>query len=146
MLGACCVTLATLVPVALKQTGFIDHLPDPPGRIFRSDRITESETAHPLGVPDSLLGLANFGTTLALILIGKRNRTARTLLGGKLAADAVFAAFNLVRQPVKFGKLCSWCTATAFAAITMSTAGKIIIVDAVSESLAAMDEGQRRNG
>ncbi|WP_419803936.1 vitamin K epoxide reductase family protein [Terriglobus sp.] len=139
MLGACCATLATLVPIALKQTGVIDHLPDPPGRVFRSDRITESDSAHPLGIPDSMLGLASFGTTLALILLAKRNRRARTLLGGKLAADAAFAAFNLGRQMVQFGKLCSWCTGTAVAALTMSAAGKMVMLDAVSEAVASLD-------
>ena len=139
MLGACCVTLATLVPVALKQTGIIDHLPDPPGRIFRSDRITESQTAHPLGIPDSLLGLASFGTTLALMLLARRNRTARVVLGGKLAAEAAFAAFNLGRQVVQFRKLCSWCTGTAVSALIMSATGKMVIVDAVSESIAALE-------
>ena len=139
MLSACCATLATLVPVALKQTGAIRHLPDPPGRIFRSDRITASDTAHPMGIPDSLLGLASFGSTLALILLAKRSRAARTALGGKLAADAAFAAFNLGRQVVQFGKLCSWCTGTAVAALTMSAAGKMVIVDAVSEAVAALE-------
>ena len=139
MLGACCVTLATLIPVALKQTGVIDHLPDPPGRVFHSDRITESTSAHPLGIPDSLLGITSFGTTLALILLAKRNRSARALLGGKLAADAAFASFNLVKQVVRFGQLCSWCTGTAIAALTMSAAGKMVIVDAVSEGIAALD-------
>ncbi|GAA3768264.1 vitamin K epoxide reductase family protein [Terriglobus aquaticus] len=139
MLGACCATLATLVPVALKQAGALDHLPDPPVRLFDSDGITQSKTAHPLGVPDSFLGLASFGTTLALMLLAKRNRNARTLLGGKLAADAAFASFNLVRQVVEFRKLCSWCTGTALAALTMSAAGKMVIVDAVSETLAAFD-------
>ena len=144
MLGACCVTLATLVPVALHQTGMIDHLPDPPGSIFCSDRITESKMAHPLGVPDSILGLASFGTTLGLILLARRNRTARTLLGGKLAADAAFAGFNLVRQVTHFGKLCSWCTGTAVAALTMSSAGRMVVLDTASEAIAYVDEAGRR--
>ena len=140
MLGACCATIATLVPIALKQSGAIDHLPDPLGSVFRSDRITESKAAHPLGIPDSYLGLASFGMTLALMLLAKRSRTARTLLGGKLAADAAFATFNLGRQVVQFGKLCSWCTGTAVAALTMSTAGKMVIVDAVSDAIASLDD------
>lgn len=139
MLLACCATLATLAPIALKQTGAIDHLPDPPVRIFQSDRITDSKAAHPCGIPDSLLGLASFGTTLALILLAKRNRTARTLLGGKLVADAAFATFNMGRQIVHFGKLCSWCTGTAAAALTTSALGKMVILDAVSETLARLE-------
>lgn len=142
MLGACCVTIATLVPVALHQTGLLDHLPDPPGRIFRSDRITESKAAHPIGIPDGLLGIASFGTTLTLILLAKRNRRARTLLGGKLAIDAAFATFSLGRQVVEFSKLCSWCTGTALAALTTSAAGKMVVADTISEAVAAFDSGR----
>lgn len=140
MLGACCVTLATLVPVALHQTGVLDHLPDLPGNLFDSDRITGSRTAHPLGVPDGVLGLASFSTTLALILLARRNHAARALLGAKLAGDAAFAGFNLARQVIQFGKLCSWCTGTALAALTMSAAGKMVIADALSEGIAALDD------
>ena len=139
MLGACYATLATLAPIALRQMGIIDHLPDPPGGVFQSDRITGSDAAHPFGIPDSLLGIASFGTTLALILVAKRNRKARVLLGAKLAGDAAFATFNVGRQIVQFGRLCSWCTGTAIAALTMSAAGKMVIIDALSESVAALD-------
>jgi uncharacterized membrane protein len=121
---ACGVALATLVPVALYQTGAIAHLPDPPLPVFDSDRITNSRAAHPLGVPDSLLGLASFGATMGLALLARRNRTARTLLGAKLALDASAAAFNAGRQVFGFGQLCSWCTGTAVAAGVMAYAGR----------------------
>ncbi len=111
----CCLALGALVPVTLYQSGVVDHLPDPPNRIFASERITSSRMAHPLGIPDSYLGLASYGTTLALLLLAKRSRSARRVLGVKLTADAGLAAFNLVRQVVRFGKLCSWCTGTALA-------------------------------
>ncbi len=36
VIGSCCVALATLVPVALYQTGILPRLPDPPLRVFDS--------------------------------------------------------------------------------------------------------------
>lgn len=124
VIGSCCVALATLVPVALYQTGNLPRLPDPPGRIFDSERITTSDAAHPFGIPDALLGLASFAATLALALLAKRNRGAKKLLGAKLTLDASAAAFNAARQIYSFGKLCSWCTATAVAAGVMAYGGR----------------------
>ncbi len=83
--------------------------------MFDSERITLSAAAHPLGIPDSYLGLASYSTTLALLLLAKRSRVAERLLGAKLVGDAGLAAFNTVRQVVSFRKLCSWCTGTALA-------------------------------
>lgn len=123
LIGASCVALATLVPVALYQTGVTSRLPDPPLDVFDSERITSSKSAHLLGIPDSLLGLASFGVTLGLALAAKRNSTANRLLGAKLIADASVAAFNASRQILSFGKLCSWCTGTALAAGVMTCAG-----------------------
>ena len=127
LLSACCTTLVTLVPVALYQLSITPSLPDPPYFLFDSETITSSKAAHPFGIADSLLGLASFGTTLALILLAKRNPVAKKLLGAKLTMDAAAAAFNAGRQVVSFGKLCSWCTGTAIAAGVMAYAGRNVI-------------------
>lgn len=132
LIGSCCTALATLVPVALYQTGVIHHLPDPPFHVFDSERITTSAAARPMGIPDALLGLASFGTTLALALLARRSGTAKRMLGGKLALDASAAAFNAGRQIVGFGKLCSWCTGTALAAGVMAYAGRTTIHDTLA--------------
>jgi uncharacterized membrane protein len=129
LIGACCAALATLVPVALYQTGVLPRLPDPPSGVFASERITTSQAAHPFGIPDGILGLASFGTTLALTLLARRNPIAKKLLGAKLTLDASAAVFNASRQVVSFGKLCSWCTGTALAAGVMSYAGRKAIRD-----------------
>jgi uncharacterized membrane protein len=126
--GGCCVALGALVPVALFQGEVMDSLPDPPGGVWASERITLSKSAHPLGIPDSYLGLASYGTTLGLVLMADRNRTARTLLGAKLVADAGLATFNMVRQVVSFRKLCSWCTGTALATGLVVYGGRAAIV------------------
>jgi uncharacterized membrane protein len=70
--------VATLVPVALYQTGVIGRLPDPPGAIFDSEWITSSKDAHPLGIPDALLGLGSYGATLALALAAPKSGVARS--------------------------------------------------------------------
>jgi len=116
---ACAVAMLTLIPVAAHQLGMLEHLPDPPSDLFDSDKITESRAAHPMHIPDSLLGLGSYAATLALLLAVRRIRIARPLLHAKLAADSSAAAFNVIRQVVKFRSLCSWCMGTAIATAAM---------------------------
>jgi uncharacterized membrane protein len=116
--------LATLVPVALYQTGMLRRLPDPPGAIFDSEWITSSTDAHPMGIPDGLLGLGSYGATLALLLAAPSSGIVRALLSAKLAGDGSMAAFNVVKQVVKFRRVCSWCTGTALATGLLVTAGR----------------------
>jgi uncharacterized membrane protein len=109
-----------------------------PFNVFDSERIASSESAHPLGIPDSLLGLASFGITFGLALFAKRNKTTERLLGAKLLVDASAATFNFSRQVVRFGKLCSWCTGTALAAVVMTYAGQIALTGQTLD-----DKGER---
>jgi uncharacterized membrane protein len=125
--------LATLIPVAAHQLGWIDHLPDPPTRLFASDAITESKAAHPLGVPDSLLGLGSYGATLGLVLTARKYPGVSGLLAAKLLADSSLAGFNMARQIVSFRKLCSWCTGTALCTAAMLIAGRTLIASQLSE-------------
>lgn len=122
-----CAAVATLLPVSAHQLGALPHLPDPPGSLFDSDQITDSEAAHPFGIPDGILGLASYSATLALVLSAQKSSTARRLLAFKLAGDGALAGFNVVRQVVSFRKLCSWCTATALCTGVMLLAGRRII-------------------
>ena len=134
LISACGVAIATLVPVALYQLKRIRRLPDPPGRFFDSNRITASGTAHPLGVPDSLPGLASYTVTLVLAVVATRKgpgapggpdrKAVERLLGAKLLVDGSAALFNTVRQVISFGKLCSWCTGTALCTAAMVFAGR----------------------
>ncbi len=132
LLAASCATVVTLIPVLLFQTGAIKSLPDPPFRVFASDEITSSKMAHPFGIPDSIPGLASFGTTLALILLANKSLVARRFLGAKLLLDGSAAAFNASRQLAGFGKFCSWCTGTALAAGITVYAGRRVISDSLS--------------
>jgi uncharacterized membrane protein len=135
--AACGVALVSLGPVALHQLGAIPHLPDPPGRIFDSDGITQSKAAHPFGVPDGLLGVASYGATMALLLAARGQPKVRPLLAVKLAGDAGFAGFNVVRQIVQFRRVCSWCMLTALATGVMVYAGRKMLTSAVDEALPA---------
>lgn len=137
-LTGCSVALGTLAVVGLFQSGVVDRLPDPPGEIFASERITLSKMAHPMGVPDGYLGLASYGATLALLLLAKRRPWARRALGAKLVVDASAASFNAVRQVVRFGKVCSWCTGTALATAVMVYGGREAIADAVRAGRSAV--------
>jgi uncharacterized membrane protein len=123
-IAAATAAVATLVPVALYQGGAIEELPDPPGEWFDSERITSGKSAHPLGIPDSYLGLASYGLTLLLLVKARKSKVARVLLGAKLDADGSMAAVNFGRQVVSFHKLCSWCSGTALATAVMVPAGK----------------------
>jgi uncharacterized membrane protein len=111
--------LLTLLPVAAHQLGILPHLPDPPGKMFESDAITESAMAHPLEIPDGLLGIGSYTATLALALSARSCSQACRLLPLKLAADGALAGFNTVRQALKFRKLCSWCIGTAVCTAAM---------------------------
>jgi uncharacterized membrane protein len=124
MIAACSTAIVALVPVALFQCGVVDHLPDPPFSLFASDHITSSKAAHPLGIPDSLLGLASYGATLALALGAPDSRLARKALSGKLLLDGGMATFNAVKQFAEFKRACSWCMLTAAATAVMIAAGR----------------------
>jgi Vitamin K epoxide reductase family len=116
--------IASLVPVALYQCGVIEHLPDPPGALYASDQITRSKEAHPLGIPDSLLGLASYGFTLRLLSRAMRSPRAKSLLRAKLLVDSGIVVFNVVRQLRSFRKLCSWCMGTAIATAVLVPAAR----------------------
>jgi uncharacterized membrane protein len=116
--------VASLAPVFLFQTLRTGKMADPPLRIFDSEQIVTSQAAHPFGIPDSILGLANFGVTFALTLGGRRSLLGGKLLGGKLLLDGAAATFNLARQVTGFRKLCFWCTLTAGLAITTVWLGR----------------------
>jgi len=124
LLVATTAAIATLLPVVAYQLGALASLPDPPGAIFASNRITGSKAAHPLGIPDGVLGLGSYGATLALALLARSRPDARPLLALKLVGDGSLAGLNMVRQVVSFGKLCSWCTGTAFCTAAMVFAGR----------------------
>lgn len=145
LITSCATALATLLPVTLYQTGVLKKLSDPPGKFFASEMITSSKQAYPLDIPDGLLGLASYGTTMALAIHARKSPVSGKLLGAKLALDCGMAGFNVVRQVVSFRKLCSWCTGTAIATFVMVYAGRRVIT-AAAGSLEEVVSSRRRNG
>jgi uncharacterized membrane protein len=144
LIAATSAALFTLLPVAAHQLGCLAHLPDPPGKLFSSDEITESKAAHPLGIPDGLLGLGSYGITLSLILLARSHPKARRFLSLKLMGDGVVAAFNVVRQLKTFGKICSWCTGTALCTAVMIAADHSSIENEARELLQRQLSEQNR--
>jgi uncharacterized membrane protein len=129
LLAATSAALLTLAPVVAHQLGILTHLPDPSSRVFASDHITESSAAHPFGIPDGLLGVGSYSLTFTLALLAPNRPIAKKLLAAKLIADGSMATVNVVRQITSFGKLCSWCTATALCTGAMLFAGRKVIKD-----------------
>ncbi len=110
--------MGPLVPVALFQLRLLNKLPDPPGSVFDSAKITTSKDAFPLGIPDGLLGLGSYGATLLLLLAveaGAASGGLETALKAKLLMDGSIAGWNAAKQWRSFGTICSWCMATAAA-------------------------------
>ncbi len=101
--------------VSLYQTGIIRHLPDPPLPGFDSDRVDASGEAYEtLKTPDSTLGIASYGATLALIGMGGADRATRQpwiplLATAKLGYDGAGAAWLTAEQISKHRALCFYC-------------------------------------
>ncbi len=106
---------AAMGVVSLYQTGIIRHLPDPPLPGFDSDRVDASGEAYEtLKTPDSTLGIASYGATLALIGMGAADRATRQpwiplLATAKLGYDGAGAAWLTAEQISKHRALCFYC-------------------------------------
>src|SRR5215469_9206800 len=64
IIGASVVGAASMVPVALLQTGIVHHLPDPPIKGFHSDAANSSLIAYQFGVPDGPMAVASFAANV----------------------------------------------------------------------------------
>jgi uncharacterized membrane protein len=110
----CAVGLADFAVITLYQLGVIRHLPDPPGRIFDSDKVNASRKAYATGVPDGSLGALLYAATLVLAAAGGTRRTGRpavlgVALGGAAAAGAVGALDYLGDMIFKERRACPYC-------------------------------------
>lgn len=114
--ACCCVAIASLVPVVLKQLNVIDNLPDPPGWMFDSTKIVTADGSYKLGIPDGILGIGSYSLTLALLLnAGPSQPLLQKALRSKLALDATMAVRHAKKQVSQFKRICSWCMVTAIA-------------------------------
>ena len=116
-------TLATwaLSVVGLYQFGLVRRVPEPPLPGFDADAVDASGEAYAmLSTPDSALGIASAGVTLALAGMGGANRAAEQplvplALFAKTLTDAVGGVYLTAEQVTRHRKLCSWCTVSAVA-------------------------------
>lgn len=117
--------MSSLGVVAAYQTGVIRRLPDPPGRLFDSDRVDASGEAYRfLGMPDSLLGIASYAATVGLTAMGAADRHQRhpaipILAAAKILADVGTAGYLTLEQATKHRKFCAWCVTASVAAAAM---------------------------
>lgn len=100
--------------ISLYQLGVIRHLPDPPGRIFDSDKVNGSRKAYLLGVPDGPLGALLYAATMTLAGAGGSRRTGRGrwldwLLGGAALAGVAGAAQYLYDMIRNQERACPYC-------------------------------------
>lgn len=111
------------IVVSLYQTGVIHHLPDPPGKIWDSDKVDASDYAYKRArTPDGLAMLVTYGVTALLAGAGGQDR-ARKLpwlplaLAAKVASDVV-TNMTLAREEWAENKaLCAYCQAANLASL-----------------------------
>ena len=112
------VGLADFAIISLYQFGVIRHLPDPPGKLFDSDKVNASHKAYAMGFPDGTAGAALHAFIMMLASAGGSRSTGRKpvldlLLGGAVIAGAAAGAqylFDMVRNQER---ACPYCIAGA---------------------------------
>lgn len=117
------VSTAALSVVGLYQFGLVRRVPEPPLPGLGADAVDASGEAYVLlRTPDSALGIASGGITLALAGMGGADRATQQpliplALFAKTVTDAASAAYLTVEQLTKHKKLCSYCTLSALALV-----------------------------
>ena len=115
------VALADSIPVALRQTNVIAHLPDVPWRGFDSNRVTTSPEAYPFGIPDALPAIGLYLTELGLLALGRRRPSKwidRALLACA-AAGALAGSYYLYEMIAVEKKACAYCIVAQAASLAM---------------------------
>lgn len=112
------------VVVALRQTGLVRRLPEPPGGIWDTNRVVTSPVAYALGVPDAPVATVTYLALIAFAArLGSRSARRRPWSALGLAAGAsgaaAGAAFYLWHMLAREKKLCPYCLGTATASFTM---------------------------
>ena len=115
---------ADAIVVALRQTGIIRRLPEPPGRIWDTNRVVTAPVAYAMGVPDApiaavvYLSMIGFAARLGRRQARRRPWSALGLAAGATGA-AAGAAFYLWDMLAREKKLCPYCLGTATASFTL---------------------------
>lgn len=108
-----------MAAISFYQLGIIPHLPEPPIPGLDADKVDAAPEAYAkLSMPDAVLGLQSYSTTLALIAVGGADRV-RThpwiplALAAKAGIDAAQAAKLTWDQWAKHRAFCSYCLMAA---------------------------------
>lgn len=122
--------------ISLYQTGIIRHLPDPPHRIFDSDKINASEEAYQFGAPDGPISATAYAVSMVLASAGGSEKTGRKpafdiALGATVAGNAIGAIYYLSNMVFKQKKICPYCVTGA----VINIASAIIIAPTVVRSV-----------
>jgi uncharacterized membrane protein len=118
------VAAADAIVVALRQTGIIRRLPEPPGRIWDTNRVVTAPVAYAMGVPDApiaavvYLSMIGFAARLGRRHARRRPWSALGLAAGATGAGAG-AAFYLWDMLAREKVLCPYCLGTATASFTL---------------------------
>lgn len=109
--------LLDFVPISLYQLGLIRHLPDLPGKLFRSDAVNASKDAQIAGIPDGPLSLLMYAGNLTLSALALRKKKKRNLFDWLIAATALGqaagGAYYLYNMAVVQKKVCLYCVSGA---------------------------------
>lgn len=130
-------TVWALSIVGLYQFGVIRRVPEPSMPGLDADAVDASGEAYALlRTPDSALGIASAGVTLALAGMGGENRARSQpllplALFTKVLVDAVGGLYLTAEQLTRHRKLCSWCTVSTAALVACVPAAWTEARDAV---------------
>jgi len=120
--------IGAMAPIVLYQMGLIRHLPEPPLPRLDADTVDAAGEAYAiLATPDAVLGIVNYGLTMALAAAGGEDRAARLpwlplALAAKVGVDALNAGRLTLEQWTKHRAFCSWCllgAAASFASVPL---------------------------
>jgi hypothetical protein len=127
-------SLATTALVALRQTGAIKHLPDPPGDFWDSDKVNISDPGYPFGIPDATVGVASIAANLPLAALGGEDRAESMPLvplfaAAKSLTEASITLWFNSEMPRKVKKWCPYCLVASALNLTIAA---LQIPDAIS--------------
>ncbi len=122
IVGLSLLGIASMAATTLLQTGIIKHLPDPPLRSFRSDKVNLSPEAYPLGVPDGPIALVSYALNLPLAAAGTADRATELpwipiLAAAKASVDALAALWYFYQMPAREKAWCIYCITAQLASL-----------------------------
>lgn len=125
LVAMCLGAMGSLGVVAVYQMGISRRILEPPLPGLDAAAVDASPGAYSqLRMPDAVLGLANYGVTLALIAAGAGDRAQRhpllpLAMTAKLVLDSAVAVQLTVEQARVHRRFCSWCMLSAGLTWTM---------------------------